>query len=585
VVRVGLDTVEKVLTDGSSGLPCRCGWAGDRLRWVARGAKRTAPPTATVNSGHDRSGWLGSVGTVGFGFYGAGMNVDRAVSGDGLGGWDPALIDQVVRRVSSPGYTEWWDRVQASGYCARPVHLVGVDGFGRQREVLGRCKNRRASVCPSCSDLYAGDTWQLIHAGLAGGHHEVPATVAEHPAVFATLTAPGFGAVHTTSNDPGSNSARGCHSACGGWRCPHGNPLGCRMIHEEMHPVLGEPLCPDCYDYTGHVLFSWHAPELWRRFSIGLRRLVARALRGMGEDPRVVRVSFVKVVELQRRGVPHFHAVIRLDAATPAGEELAAPTTGLTAIELGALVHQAVAAATLDVTGPDGTRRCVRFGEQTDAQPLRPHSTVDSVDSGGGEVEPVGIAGRAVAGYLAKYVTKSVAEFGLTPHRMSPLAIDTLAVREHVRAILTTVRDLAALPEYAAMLGWLHTLGFRGHITTKSRSYSTTMGALRARRAAWHTTRSTDTAVIAAPSIGDPPSPGAVAGAQRCYDAVHRGVPGEWLFDHVGHGSEGERVLAISAATRARDQRFVARAEYAELLHAERVAGIDRHETTCTWAA
>lgn len=39
---------------------------------------------------------------------------------------------------------------------------------------------------------------------------------------------------------------------------------------------------------------------------------MARALRSLGEDPRGVRVSFVEVVELQRRGVPHFHAVIRL---------------------------------------------------------------------------------------------------------------------------------------------------------------------------------------------------------------------------------------------------------------------------------
>ncbi len=50
---------------------------------------------------------------------------------------------------------------------------------------------------------------------------------AEPPAVFATLTAPGFRAVHTTGGkDLGSNSARGCHAAGGGLRCPHGNPLG-----------------------------------------------------------------------------------------------------------------------------------------------------------------------------------------------------------------------------------------------------------------------------------------------------------------------------------------------------------------------
>ncbi|MGO9349808.1 MAG: replication initiator [Mycobacterium sp.] len=45
-----------------------------------------------------------------------------------------------------------------TGFCARPIHLVGVDGAGRQHTVLARCKNRRAAVCPSCSDLYAADT-------------------------------------------------------------------------------------------------------------------------------------------------------------------------------------------------------------------------------------------------------------------------------------------------------------------------------------------------------------------------------------------------------------------------------------------
>jgi hypothetical protein len=37
-----------------------------------------------------------------------------------------------------------------------------------------------------------------------------------------------------------------------------------------------QPLCPDCYDYTGSVLFNACAPELWRRFTITLRRTLAR---------------------------------------------------------------------------------------------------------------------------------------------------------------------------------------------------------------------------------------------------------------------------------------------------------------------
>jgi hypothetical protein len=42
---------------------------------------------------------------------------------------------------------------------------------------------------------------QLVYAGLAGGRKRVPASVAEHPQVFATLTAPSFGPVHTRRDD------------------------------------------------------------------------------------------------------------------------------------------------------------------------------------------------------------------------------------------------------------------------------------------------------------------------------------------------------------------------------------------------
>jgi len=72
----------------------------------------------------------------------------------------------------------------------------GSIATGREHAVLARCKNRRVSVCPSCSDLYAADTWQLVTAGVVGGRHGMPNTVASHPAVFVTLTAPSFGSVH-----------------------------------------------------------------------------------------------------------------------------------------------------------------------------------------------------------------------------------------------------------------------------------------------------------------------------------------------------------------------------------------------------
>ena len=54
------------------------------------------------------------------------------------------------------------------------------------------CGNRRAAVCPACAEYYRADAYQLILAGLRGGKG-IPDTVAGHPAVFATLTAPSFG--------------------------------------------------------------------------------------------------------------------------------------------------------------------------------------------------------------------------------------------------------------------------------------------------------------------------------------------------------------------------------------------------------
>ena len=111
----------------------------------------------------------------------------------------------------------------------------------------------------------------------------------------------------------------------------------------------------------------------------------------------------------------------------------------------------------------------LRFGAQIDTQPL----------TATGDTTKPGLA-RRVTAYLAKYTTKSVAEFGIAARRISPAAIGELDIPAHTRRILSTLAKLATLPGNTAMLGWLHTLGYRGHITTKSRRYSVTMTALRA---------------------------------------------------------------------------------------------------------
>jgi hypothetical protein len=461
-------------------------------------------------------------------------------------GIDPTdVVVQMVRRAASPGFESWWKKAENVGFCANPIHLSSTDSFGRQHQVWTRCNNRRAVACPSCSDLYARDTWQLVHAGLHGGHHDMPATVAEHPKVFVTLTAPSFGAVHTIRADNHRGHAGRCHDPArsGYRRCLHGKPLWCSDIHDDDHAALGHPLCEDCYDYTGHVLFAWHAPELWRRFTINLRRLLDSHLRAIGEPAKSVRLNYVKVAEMQRRAIPHFHAVIRLDAPPVPGEPPTSPVSSITSTDLAVLVQRAAHGVTLTVADPDnpddGHGRVLRFGAQTDTQPLQPARGSESAEGTPRR------SGRSVAAYLAKYVTKSVAEFGVGIRRMSPLAVAELDVTAHVRAILTTITGLAAHRAYQEMDRWLHTLGYRGHITTKSRLFSTTMGALRAYRATWTRQQHADQGATAADGERRSPEPAS--------NAV------EWEFDRAGLCGLGERVLILSAAQRMIDHRHTVR--------------------------
>ncbi len=62
--------------------------------------------------------------------------------------------------------------------------------------------------------------------------------------------------------------------------------------------------------------------------------------------------------------------------------------------------------------------------------------------------------------------------------------INRAAVTPHVRTLMHTCWKLGGLPtlEPLHLRAWTHTLGFRGHILTKSRAYSTTYAALRAER-------------------------------------------------------------------------------------------------------
>jgi integrase len=95
-------------------------------------------------------------------------------------------------------------------------------------------------------------------------------------------------------------------------------------------------LCPDCYDYQGAVVWNVHAPELWRRATIAIRRQLAKTARAHGIGK--VQLSYAKVAEFQARGLVHFHAIFRLDAVSKDGQ-LVPPA--LTADALAAAIRAA----------------------------------------------------------------------------------------------------------------------------------------------------------------------------------------------------------------------------------------------------
>ncbi|WP_198679662.1 replication initiator [Thermomonospora amylolytica] len=397
----------------------------------------------------------------------------------------PVLRD--LTRRSGADLQRWLDQVNALRGCAEPVRLSGesltVDAvtgevlsrYTTEREPHGqlmvRCKNRRASRCPACAEEYRADTYHLIKAGMCGGDKGVPASVASHPRVLATLTAPTFGAVH---RGPGKDGRlRVCH--------PRRSGPACWRRHASDDALIGQPLDPDAYDYAGHVVWNAHAGDLWRRFTTYLRRHLAAAA-GMTQRAfnEAVKVSFAKVAEYQARGLVHFHAVIRLDGRSDDPGAWPSPPSWATADLLDAAIRSAAAAVRLDVPVPSlGRTFRLGFGSQVDVQPIAAFGE-------GSEVTD-----QAVAGYIAKYATKAAETTGTLDRRVSSIdlpQLDQRGVTPHAARLIRTcwrLGDITAHPELAdaKLRKWAHMLGFRGHFTTKSRSYSTTLGDLRRARA------------------------------------------------------------------------------------------------------
>ncbi|MFD4758157.1 replication initiator protein RepSA [Streptomyces sp. NPDC058439] len=427
-------------------------------------------------------------------------------------GTDPLTLADLLRVANSPGFDRWQEQMRRTGGCSDPIHLEGMTttrdtksgqvlySYSTQGEPGGRlrvaCGNRRASRCPSCAWTYAGDTFHLIRAGLTGDTGKgTPLTVRTHPKVFATLTAPSFGPVH---NRPTRGVCR------------------CGTDHPETSPLLGTALNPATYDYAGAVLWNNHAGDLWRRFTIYLRReIAARAGLSQKAASEVCRVSFGKVAEFQKRGAVHFHAIVRLDG--PDGPDTAPPAWASTI-----LLSDAIQAAAARVSVPvpasgDHPERELRWGAQVDVRPIGADSANDDLTE------------QAVAAYVAKYATKAAETTGTVDRRIGELAeLDKFTdLPDQARRLIEACFDLdTAYPE-RKLWQWAHMLGFRGHFSTKSRAYSTTLGALRQIRADYRASQERRERGL--PDPDDAPEGSTLTLAHWTY-AGHGHTPGEsWL--------------------------------------------------------
>ena len=250
---------------------------------------------------------------------------------------------------------------------------------------------------------------------------------------------------------------------------------------------------------------------------------------------QLVRVQFAKVGEFQHRGIIHFHALIRLDGGPTDTDPYPAPAVDVDSTTLAELVIAPPRSVWVEAPPVDrhDRPRLLRFGTQLDARPV--HDTADRDNGLGGQLHP-----ETVAAYIAKYATKAAADLP-TGDQPNP----------HLQRLKTVLRELTLRAEFAGLTGadgpyrrwgrWVDMLGFRGHFSTKSRRYSTTLGRLRQARRD-HTRRT---------QLRDG-RPARVSTDQADLEDTTL-VVGWFRYAGMGWLTSGDAALAAASAARARD--------------------------------
>ncbi|MFJ4436141.1 replication initiator [Streptomyces sp. NPDC088923] len=246
----------------------------------------------------------------------------------------------------------------------------------------------------------------------------------------------------------------------------------------------------------------------------------------------------------------HFHAAIRLDG--PDGSAQPRPPyagiTGLTDVIRAAAPRTRISVGSHEV----GERELTWASSSTCARPPpsspRPNSPIrpwpptwrstppKSADAPAPSTAPC-TAAPARAAAPPSYPTGRRSRARLRRHRADPAAAPARR-RPPCAADDPHLLGIGRLPEFAHLKfwKWAHMRGFRGHFSTKSRSYSVTLGALRDARRAWRTEQAR--ATPACPSAArKPPS----SSGHRNYLGTGYSLGAALLSAGVWHRRELER--------------------------------------------
>jgi hypothetical protein len=242
----------------------------------------------------------------------------------------------------------------------------------------------------------------------------------------------------------------------------------------------------------------------------------------------------------------HFHALIRMDGARDADGGFGAAPREVTAGMLAKIVRDTVAAVrfTAPPVSEDDSARLLAFGVQVDARPVR---TGRRTDDPSAPLTP-----QQVAGYLAKYATKSATdttEQTNTHLRRVKHTADRMASRVEDDWVATGRQGALKELPYGLLGKWAHELGFRRHFGSKSHRYSVTLGQLRRAR------RRAQALIAEANRRGEAIDLAAMEAQLLAADdeAATTVVIGHWTYTHTGWETDGDVALANAAAARARE--------------------------------